>query len=76
MTKGDVVKIYQDPLTEKRLEGEARLIRYVGTSFGYAGNKFERWMCSFVQDSPEDRPVERLIRVDTEYQKEVRRNQR
>ena len=49
MRKGDVVKIYQDPLTKQQPEGEAKLIKRLG----YGENKLpkvERWEVKFLSD--------------------------
>lgn len=46
MKRGDIVKIYQDPITERELDGEARLI----TPVPYSGKDFEQWLVEFLDD--------------------------
>ena len=48
MKKGDVVMIYQDPLTQEKEEGQARLIRCVGDQND--GCCTEYWQVKFLGD--------------------------
>jgi len=43
MKPGDVVKIYQRPVTEQQFEGEAQLIRRVASMGNYDGRELGRW---------------------------------
>jgi hypothetical protein len=43
MKKGDTVTIYQDPLTKKNKEGQARLVRLIND-----GGEFECWKVRFL----------------------------
>ena len=60
MKKGDVVMIYEDPVTCKVLEGKAKLVKDI--SYTYRTG-FERWEVNFVND-PEGAVVERMINVN------------
>ena len=49
MKKGDIVKIYEDPITKEKPEGQAKLINRISRS----GNKvarFETWEVKFLSD--------------------------
>lgn len=48
MKSGDLVKIYQKPITKEDYEGEARLVKRI--PFNLPG--FERWEVHFVNDMP------------------------
>jgi len=51
MKKGDRVKIYQDPLTKKKFEGDAVLVKRFGNSKdagpNYKGCGLEYWEVKF-----------------------------
>ena len=55
LKKGDIVKIYEQPLTETKFEGEAKLI-----SFIKRGNIIELWKVKFIDD---DQIVTRAIKI-------------
>ena len=59
MKKGDVVSIYEQPLTETKYEGEARLI-----SFIKRGNIIELWRVKFIDDG---QVVSRAIKIKEAY---------
>lgn len=64
---GDVVVIYQDPITEERREGEARLIKRHAEfrPIDYErerGLQLEWWNVHFLDDDP-DATVARLIKA-------------
>ena len=51
MKIGDVVKVYEDPLTEQVLECEARLIRCTCRDAGmWKGRHVQRWDVNFLDD--------------------------
>jgi hypothetical protein len=50
MKKGDIVKIYQRPLTQKDYEGKAKLIKRVEGIDLYNGIVLERWEVEFESD--------------------------
>lgn len=45
MKRGDIVVIFEDPLTEKKIEGKARLIRLESKD-----HSTERWAVKFLDD--------------------------
>ena len=52
MKKGDVVQIYEDPITKQKPEGQAELIKRLA----YGENKLpkiERWEVKFLHDGYE-----------------------
>jgi hypothetical protein len=57
LSKGQVVTIYEDPVTKTKPEGQARLQELI-TQSGYC----ERWVVQFLDDDFNN-PVERLIKV-------------
>lgn len=59
MKRGDLVTIYEDPLTEKRSEGEAYLVSNLARA-RVDGLTVERWMVRFVGYTEE---VEREVLV-------------
>ena len=59
LKRGDKVTIYQDPITELRPEGTARLIRKLGHDDG-GSFTLERWIVRFEGDGYD---FERSIRV-------------
>lgn len=48
MERGDVVTVYEDPITKKKEEGEAKLIERLGDTEYNAGN--ELWIVKFLSD--------------------------
>jgi hypothetical protein len=46
MKRGDVVTIYQDPITKQKPEGKAKLVKQISTAEG----GLERWTVQFVSD--------------------------
>ena len=61
MKKGDIVKIYEQPLTETKYEGEAKLV-----SFIKRGNIIELWRVKFICDG---QIVSRAIKIKLEVKK-------
>ena len=59
MKKGQVVKIYYDPITQKELEGKARLIRQYRPD---SGDGLEMWECRF-SDARGEPVVLRTIKI-------------
>lgn len=48
MKKGDKVMVYQDPLTEQREEGEAKLLKEITDSIGiWEGRNLSLWEVRF-----------------------------
>lgn len=47
MEKGDIVKVYHDPVACKNLEGPAKLLKDLGTKGGF---KQEYWTVKFLDD--------------------------
>lgn len=62
MKKGDTARIFQDPITRERFEGEAKLAKFISWNvINLEGDRQERWMVRF----PKERhSVERGIVVD------------
>jgi len=63
MKKGDIVKIFEKPLSEEGYEGSAKLIKKIGNIDVYNGRELERWEVEFVSDGF---ICERLILEDKE----------
>ena len=58
MIKGDIVMIYQDPITQLKPEGKARLVcKIMDWEDG-----IERWRVHFLEDGP-DETFERNIKI-------------
>ena len=57
MKRGDVVTIYEDPITRKKVEGKARLVRLLSA---LPDDNLERWEVHFTGDS-QGHYVERMI---------------
>ena len=57
LRKGQVVKIYEDPVTMKKLEGAARLVKFISM----AGLGIEMWQVRFTEDGYE---ATRLIKQE------------
>lgn len=57
--KGQVLTIYEDPVTETKPEGKAKLISFIAR---IVNQPLERWSVQF-QDDDFDNPVDRLIKV-------------
>jgi len=55
LAKGQVVKVYEDPITKQAPEGKARLIRLVGR----ASDGYEDWRVEF-ENEPGEKYVRRL----------------
>lgn len=49
MEKGQIVTIYEDPITKTRVEGRATLLRKIRE---YPEGHQERWKVHFLGDSP------------------------
>ena len=66
MNVGDVVTVYQDPLTEEKPEGKAKLIKYDGT----IGEHNQRWICMWDVEFLKDpgQTFSRQILAPTEYE--------
>gem|GEM_PF-2599835 len=64
MKKGDVVKIYEQPLTETKFEGEAKLISFIK----YLNVDVELWRVKFIDDG---QIVSRAIKVEKEEEEET-----
>jgi len=65
MRKGQIVTVFEDPLTEKKPEGEAKLIEFSGTT----PMGLKEWMVQFLDDKPKEDDSEwpkyaRLFRRD------------
>lgn len=45
LKSGDIVKIYHDPITKTKLEGEARLVKKLSSDEG-----LEDWQVIFISD--------------------------
>ena len=67
MKPGDVVKIYQRPVTEEKLEGEAQLVKRVASMGNYDGRELGRWQVLFRGEGVYERnilePEERIPRI-------------
>jgi hypothetical protein len=48
LEKGKIITVYEDPLTEKRPEGMARLIEQIGVKTHHNG--LEYWAVEFISD--------------------------
>lgn len=59
LSKGQVITIYEDPLTETKPEGKAKLVSLQGRP---VNQPLERWVVQFLDDDFNN-PVERLIKV-------------
>jgi len=57
MKHGQIVKIFSDPITEKKFEGRARLVFIEREA---DGNRLELWQVKFLRDNYE---TVRLIKV-------------
>lgn len=52
MKKGETVRVYHDPLTQKKFEGKARLVKLIDPEFGYwEGRRLMRWQVRFDNDN-------------------------
>lgn len=61
MEKGETVVVYEDPITRKKAEGVARLIRLIDPDSGEWDNRlFQRWYVEFENSPGEtfDRQIE------------------
>lgn len=71
MNKGDKVMIYEDPITEKKEEGWATLVKPVNRDFG---GGLERWDVRF-DNEPEqtfERTIKRFAARENQYRIEVK----
>jgi len=59
-SKGDVVTIYEDPLTQKKPEGKAKLLSFIGKAIN---QPLEGWWVQFVDDDFNN-PVYRFISIE------------
>lgn len=57
MKKGDIVTIYQDPLTKQEVEGQARLVKFIND-----GGEFECWKVKFLNAGAGEPLVYRFIK--------------
>lgn len=59
LKRGQVVTIYEDPITEKKPEGEAKLIECLEVNTGYSENhlhglrRLQMWRVAFLEDAKE-----------------------
>jgi len=60
LKKGQIVTIYEDPLTQKKPEGKAKLLSCIGKPIN---QPLERWWIQFLDDDFNS-PVYRLIKND------------
>lgn len=51
MNKGDRVRVYFDPLTEREFEDEVRLVERVGEVGFWEGRVVARWKVKFIGES-------------------------
>jgi len=58
MKKGDIVTIYQDPLTQEKFEGKAVLLEFLKDDY-----QMERWEVHFLEDSLDER-YERWVKKE------------
>ena len=61
MKKGDVVKIYEDPGTCKKLEGEAKLLKRINPEYNAPEEFLDHWWVKFLDDGFE---TNRLVNKD------------
>lgn len=50
MKKGDIVIIYDDPLTCLKQEGKAKLVKLVDDGGFWEGSRITRWEVKFLDD--------------------------
>lgn len=51
LAPGDILTIYQDPITEKRAEGRAKLLSCIDPEAGGSSpGELQRWQVRFVSD--------------------------
>jgi hypothetical protein len=62
LSRGQTVTIYDDPITKKKPEGKAKLIKFVGKDdyFPYA----ETWVVQFLDELSADEYLQRTIIPD------------
>lgn len=60
MRKGDVVKIYEQPLTETKYEGKAKLISFIKQLNSAVNYGVELWRVKFIEDG---QVVSRAIKI-------------
>jgi hypothetical protein len=62
MKRGEVITIYKDPITRKKVEGEAKLVRRLNIM---SDENLELWEVHFTGDSP-GHYVERVVFTDSQ----------
>lgn len=51
MKKGETIRVYEDPITQKRFEGKAKLVKLIDSEFGFwDGRRLMRWQVRFEND--------------------------
>jgi hypothetical protein len=60
---GNIVTIYEDPITETKPEGEARLVEFVRDD----GDMLEFWFVHFSGDHISDRHQRAILKPDTPF---------
>jgi len=50
MKKGDIVKIYEDPITKTKVEGNAKLLKLINKNIQGVQNGLEYWKVKFLSD--------------------------
>lgn len=50
MKKGDIVSIYEQPLTETKYEGEAKLVSFIKQLNSAVNYGVELWQVKFIND--------------------------
>jgi hypothetical protein len=61
MNPGEIVSIYQKPLTEEGYEGNARLVKRLYRHGTFLGRHLVRWTVRFIEDGDDTRLYERSI---------------
>lgn len=56
MKRGDIVQVYQDPLTREMPEGSAMLLKHLGDDAGC-----QIWKVRFVEDHPHQVCIRRIL---------------
>ena len=62
LIKNTIVKVYEDPITCKKLEGEAKLLDYISTNHEATSNETQYWTVRFIKDGQK---VDRFINVNS-----------
>lgn len=58
LTKGEIVTIYEDPITQQKFEGKAKLLKKIPSNRDC--EEMENWKVKFISD---DFVAERLINI-------------